>query len=775
MLPQSSPLRPLPRLTLFSSRRLLGHHRHPVLVVIRSEGGGGGWKLADINSGAAQERIRSWLLKARTRLAEVASPLMKPGQRGKHATDKDPGDIAVEEEIFMASELTVNRDTPDGYLSFAAAISIEQFGRMSGLTGRKMQKIFEALAPSTTRKYGRSLLEYCCFRYLSRDSSDVHPNLKGQVIGEEAFVRIAPTIAGVADISTAHHLFKALVGDEEGMSYSLWTTYLSELLKVHQARQSYENRDNVLPNEQLLCIGSSRRRPVLKWEDNIAWPGNLTLTDRALYFEAIGLTGTKKSVRLELMHHGSRVDKTKVGPLGSKFFDSAVSVTSGLNSETWILEFIDFGGEMRRDVWHASINEIISMYEFVRDYGPSDDDPLIHYVYGSHKGRRQVIRSTANSIARLQCLQFIRRLSEDPAKLVQFSYLQTVPYGEVVLQTLALSFWGGPLITKFERTNYQRVEWSRSVEDLSDVSNHVFDIDGSVYLRKWMKSPSWSDNMSVTFWRNSLVKRGIVLAKKLVVGDLSLVERAALTCKVKNRIVEKTRATIDAAMIKGIPSNIDLFKELLIPLVVVAKKFDELRQWKKPRLTLSFLFIVYTIIFRNLLSYVLPATIVTMATTMLLLKGLKEQGRLGRSFGRVVIHDQPPSNTIQKIIAVKDAMTYIENYLQNVNIVLLKIRTILLSGQPEVTSEMAMVLLGLAIILLVIPFKYILAFVIFDLFTRELDFRRKMVIKVMKFLRERWAAVHAAPVVVLPYESTDMVGVDNTDADKADRKDTGKR
>lgn len=220
---------------------------------------------------------------------------------------------------------------------------------------------------------------------------------------------------------------------------------------------------------------------------------------------------------------------------------------------------------MRRDVWHASINEIISMYEFLRDYGPSDDDPSIHYVYGAHKGRRRVIRSTANSIARLQCLQFIKRLSEDPAKLVHFSYLRTVPYGEVVLQTLALSFWGGPLITKFERTHYQRVEWTRSVEDLSDVSIHVFDIDGSLYLRKWMKSPSWSDNMSITFWRNSLIKRGIVLAKNLVVGDLSLVERAALTCKVKSRIVEKTQATIDAAMIKGIPSNIDLFKVLISP------------------------------------------------------------------------------------------------------------------------------------------------------------------------------------------------------------------
>ena len=69
---------------------------------------------------------------------------------------------------------------------------------------------------------------------------------------------------------------------------------------------------------------------------------------------------------------------------------------------------------------------------------------------------------------------------------------------------------------------------------------------------------------------------------------------------------------------------------------------------------------------------------------MLLLKGLKEQGRLGRSFGKVTIRDQPPSNTIQKIIAVKEAMHDVENYLQNLNVTLLKIRTIILSGQPQV-------------------------------------------------------------------------------------------
>ena len=52
------------------------------------------------------------------------------------------------------------------------------YGRMIGQTGGKMQKIFEAQAPASLRGDARSFLEYCCFRYLSRDNSHVHPSLK---------------------------------------------------------------------------------------------------------------------------------------------------------------------------------------------------------------------------------------------------------------------------------------------------------------------------------------------------------------------------------------------------------------------------------------------------------------------------------------------------------------------------------------------------------------------------------------------------------------------
>ena len=38
------------------------------------------------------------------------------------------------------------------------------------------------------------------------------------------------------------------------------------------------------------------------------------------------MVGQKVSVRLDLTSHGSRVEKTRVGPLGFDTFDSAISV-----------------------------------------------------------------------------------------------------------------------------------------------------------------------------------------------------------------------------------------------------------------------------------------------------------------------------------------------------------------------------------------------------------------------------------------------------------------
>ncbi|XP_038887912.1 uncharacterized protein LOC120077886 isoform X2 [Benincasa hispida] len=714
------------------------------------------WPLNDIDANAVQQNLNKWLLKTQNFLNEVTSSRGKTSKNKDHIPAGAHGTTEIEDTVM--AEYTVNIRTPNGLLSSTAVVSIEQFSRMNGLTGQKMQRIFKALVHESVYNDARSLVEYCCFRFLSRDSSNIHPSLsepsfqrlifitmlawenpyhkhtniseeisfQKMLVREEAFTRIAPAISGVADRSTVHNLFKALAGDEQSISLSLWLKYVDELLKVHEGRKLYRVRDNrQFLGENILCIGSSKKRPVLKWENNIAWPGKLTLTDKAVYFEAVGIFGQKDIMRLDLTKDGVQVDKAKVGPFGSILFDSAVSVASSSEMKTWVLEFVDLGGEMRRDVC-------------------------------AHKGKERAMTNATNSIARLQALQFMRKLLDDPIKLVPFSFLQNAPYGDVVRQTLAVNIWGGPLVTNFLLEENQEVQTARSSDEVYEGGHHIFDIDGSVYLRNWMRSPSWNTSTSISFWKNPSMKEGVILSKNLVVAGMSLVERAAETCNQRYQVAEKTQATIDSAMIKGIPSNIDLFKELLLPVTMIAKSFEKLRRWEEPHLTISFIAVAYTIIFRNLLSFVFPTILLMVAAGMLTLKGLKEQGRLGRSFGKVTIRDQPPSNTIQKIMAVKDAMQDVENFLQNLNVSLLKMRTIVLAGQTQITTEVALVVLSSAIILLIVPFKYVLSVLIFDLFTRELQFRQETVKRFMKFLRERWDSVPAAPVVVLPFDNAEL-------------------
>ncbi|CAN4110653.1 unnamed protein product [Withania somnifera] len=709
------------------------------------------WNFKDIDASAVQESVNHWLSKTQFFWNQVTSPLVKTVNDKRTSFHDDTQDI---EEVFMA-EQTVNSQTPNGDLSVAAILSIEQFSRMNGLTGQKMQKIFKALVPESVHSDARSLVEYCCFRFLSKDTSILHPclKLKKRLVGEEAFVRIAPAVAGIADWTTAHGLFKALAGNDRGISFISWSTYIFELLKVHEGRKTYQFQElSQLHNERILCIASGGKHPVLRWENNMAWPGKLILTERALYFEAIGWMGKRTISRLDLTGEGSLIRRTRVGPLGFDLLDSAVSVTSSPQLDTWILEFVDFGGEMRRDVWYACIVEVIALYKFIREFGPEEGDQSVYNVYGSQKGKARAISYATNAVKRLQALQYARKLLEESTKLVQFSYLQNAPYGDIVLQTLAVNCWGGPLITKVTDQEYQSGGSPRSTNDAAESSSYVFDIDGGVYLQKWMKSPSWASSASLAFWKNPRSKKGIVFSKNLVVADMNLMEKAALICRDKYQVVEKTQATIDAAMIEGIPSNIDLFKELIFPLTVMIKNFEKLRHWEDPLLTASFLALAYTIIFRNMVSYFLPAMLMVLAAGMLLLKGLKEQGRLGKYFGKVTIRDQPPSNTLQKIIAVKEAMREVEKYLQSLNVSLLKIRAIILAGQPQITMEVALALLFGATTLLIVPFKYIAAFLIFDAFTRELSFRRQMVLRFMSFLKERWETVPATPVVVLPFE-----------------------
>lgn len=759
---------------------------------------GGRWSLNETDTNAVKDELSLWFLRTQSFWNGIKAQLEKTTLNKRAQTSKDDEDYEMELNFLV--EQTIDKRTLKADLSVAAIISIEQLSRLNGVTGRKMQAEFEAHAPITMLSEARNLVEYCCFCFLARDGSDVHPSLKDaafrqlmfitmlawqhpyredakkagntsenisllkrMLVGEEAFVRIAPAIAGVADRPTAHHLFRVLAGDKSSLSLDVWDAYICELLRVHQGRNLYRfgegSKLELAMDEQILCIGASSKRPVLRWDRNIAWPGRLTLTDHALYFEANDLTKHQKAIRLDLTKCDAWVGKTKVGPFGVSLFDSAISVSSSSKSEVWTLEFVDFHGEMRRDVWHAFIKEIISVYEFIREYGPEENDPSVTYVNGANYGRSKAVTSAVHSIARLQSLHSMQGIAiEDPIKHVQFSYLKNAPSGDLVYQNLAVEFWGGFLEIKSKNISEEIERNGCSTQDDFGVGPHAVGSDGSIYLRRWMRSTSWGTGESIAFWKHNSGRQALVIARNLVVGDANLVERAVLNCKQKSQMFEKTQATINAALLKGIPSNIDLFKELIVPFAVIAANFRKLIYWEKPLLTVSFLGVAYTLIYKDWLRYIFPSLLIVVAVTMLALKALKAQGRLGRNFGKVTIQEKPPANTIQKIIALKEALNEMEDHLQKLNVALLKLRTIFISGQIQVTNEAAFSLLGMATVLIIFPFRYVCAFFLLDVFTQKLQFRQKMILQFRTFLKEWWATIPAAPVVVLPlHAGTDMI------------------
>ncbi|KAF3525313.1 hypothetical protein F2Q69_00051379 [Brassica cretica] len=176
----------------FHRRNCSSSNRKPRLRIVSQK-----WKLNDIDTNAVQERFSKWVSKSQKYLSEVATPLIKKKRQSLKVDLEDEHDFEDLEELLTV-EQTVQSDTLKGSLSFDAIISIEQFSRMNGLTGKKMQDIFETLVPPATSINARYLVEYCCFRFLSRDSSEFHPCLKRERLQkpseQERLLRETPRI-----------------------------------------------------------------------------------------------------------------------------------------------------------------------------------------------------------------------------------------------------------------------------------------------------------------------------------------------------------------------------------------------------------------------------------------------------------------------------------------------------------------------------------------------------------------------------------------------------
>ncbi|XP_004300518.1 PREDICTED: uncharacterized protein LOC101294763 [Fragaria vesca subsp. vesca] len=632
-------------------------------------------------------------------------------------------------------------------LSPIANVVVRRCSKILGVPSTELRKGFSAEASESIKHpscYARNFLEYCSFRALALSTqvtghladkrfrrltydmmlaweapaSDSQPllNLNEDLsVGIEAFSRIAPSVPIIANVIISENLFEVLATSTGGrLQFSTYDKYLSGLERAIrkmriQSESSLLSAVRSSRGERILEVdGTVTTQPVLEHVGISTWPGRLILTDHALYFEALRVVSYDKPKRYDLSDDLKQVVKPELtGPWGTRLFDKAVFYKSISLSEPVVIEFPELKGHSRRDYWLAIIREILYVHRFIHKYqieGVKRDEALSKAVLG---------------ILRVQAIQEISSAPLRCEGLLMFNLCDQLPGGDLILETLA----NMSTVSELNRSNSSKSGGGMySISALDMISNLGFAFGTS---------------------SNNSAEAGLAVGE-VTVGQLTSLEKAVKESKNNYEKVAQAQATVDGVKVEGIDTNFAVMKELLFPLMELGKWLLSLALWDDPLKSLVFCVVFTYIICRGWLSYAFALTLVFVAIFMMLTRFFTQ----GISDHEVKVFAPPPMNTMEQLLAVQNAISQAEGFVQDGNVVLLKLRALLLSLFPQASEKFAVALLVMALTLAFLPGKYVVLLIFLEAFTRYSPIRKTSTERLMRRLREWWFSIPAAPVLL---------------------------
>ncbi|XP_017971245.1 PREDICTED: uncharacterized protein LOC18608426 [Theobroma cacao] len=535
-----------------------------------------------------------------------------------------------------------------------------------------------------------------------------------KTVGQEAFARIAPVCAAVADIITVHNLFDALTNSSgHRLHFLVYDKYLRSLDKVIKAaKNSLGSSLSNLPLSEVEIIldveGAVPTQPVLQHVGISAWPGRLTLTNFALYFESLGVGVYDKAVRYDLETDLKQVIKPELtGPLGARLFDKAVMYKSTVTEPVYF-EFPEFKGNSRRDYWLDISLEILHAHRFVRKNNfkeTQQSEVLARAILG-------ILRYSAVR----EAFQFF---ASQYKTLLSFNLAESLPGGDVILETLS----------------------SRLA---------LLSADASPRNVKQLPTSSPVSLLALSQLGFILQKDAMLDGEALIVGDFCVGETNPLEIAVKQSIsdtgrAEAAQATVDQVKVEGIDTNFAVMKELLFPVIGLATRLELLAAWKDPLKSTIFLMLTCCAIIRGWIRYILASVFVFFAIIMLWRRHFNK----GKPLEAFRITPPPNRNAVEQLLTLQEAISQLEALIQTGNVILLKIRALLFAVLPQATDRVALLLVLMAVVLAFVPLRYLVLFVFLEAFTRELPYRRESSDRWMRRLREWWFRIPAAPVQLI--------------------------
>ncbi|KAL8153855.1 hypothetical protein V2J09_011615 [Rumex salicifolius] len=546
-----------------------------------------------------------------------------------------------------------------------------------------------------------------------------------KTVGVEAFTRIAPACAAIADVVTVQNLFDALtLSSGQRLHFLIYDKYLQSLDKVTKGAKSMLGALSNLglaEGEIVLDIdGSVPTQPVLQHIGISAWPGRLTLTTNAFYFESLGVGVYDKAVRYDLSKDLKQVIKPELtGPLGARLFDKAVLYRSTLVTEPLHFEFPEFKGNTRRDYWLDVYLEILHAHRFVRKNG----------LKGTQKS--ELIARAVLGIFRCRAVREAFHIYPSKYKtLLLFNLAENLPGGDLILETL---------LSRLQLLN----------------------VSGETNASESMSMKQGLVQTPVSLL--SLQRLGLIIDKSMdcdievaspigyvTVGEVDLLESAVKQSKTDSGKAEAAKATVDQVKVDGIDTNLAVMKELLFPFVLLGERIQFLASWEDPLKSVVFLLLTGYIILSRWLKFILPSILLLLAGLMLWRRHTNK-GKPVRAFR---ITPPPNRNAVEQLLTLQEAVSQVEVLIQTGNVILLKIRALLFAVLPQATERVAVALIITALVFAFVPLRVIVLSILTEIYTREMPFRRDSTYKWVRRVREWWFRIPAAPVqLIKPEES----------------------
>lgn len=653
---------------------------------------------------------------------------------------------SFDEEFEEMSKSPSSRKRLIPELSPIANVVLRRCSRILEIPTDELQEHFDSEASDSIKHpsiYARNLLEYCCFQALALStrvighlsdkqfrrltfdmmlawevpaaSSQLSQQLDDEsTVGGEAFSRIAPAIPTIADVIICDNLFNVLTAPTGGrLRFSIYEKYLTSLERA--IRKFKTNSESSLlsvirsqTGEKILEVdGTVTTQPVLQHIGVSAWPGRLILTDHALFCEELRVVSYDKANIYDLSSDLKQIVKPVLtGPWGTKLFDKAVMYSSIALSEPVVMEFPELKGHARRDYWLAIIREILYAHKFIRKFqikGVEKDDALLKAVLG---------------ILRLQAVQDIPIFKPLRCEaLLMFNLCDQLPGGDLILDTLA-----GVLASReLDRTNQ-----SKSGSSMYSVS-----------------ALAMMSNLGLAFGRSSNVpsEAGLFVGD-VVVGKMTMLERAVMESRNNFKKVEQAQASVDGVKVEGLDINLAVMEELLFPVVEFGKYLYFLESWEDPLRSLMFCFVSAYIIYREWVSLTIALLLLFVPIFMLLSRWFNK----GKPINELKVIVPPSMNTMEQLLKLQHGISQLEEFVQDGNVVLLKLRALFLSLFPKASEKLALALIAMALVLIILPSKYTILLILLNIFTQNSPPRKASTEKWNRRLREWWFSIPAAPV-----------------------------